>query len=180
MNDIIHGIVVAYLHDKSDWEYTTCTRYEFLMRWDRIYSHGTLWGPFPHYCPYCAEEPSIKPHRGIVMRSMGWFLSQAHRPSIDHHMTKSGPCRKHFGYGLSQWETSLHCNVVSHWRSPYPDLFLLVSEIKYVIAHSTPPNTCTLLTLCIVHIQWALYNAVTSHVWIESRGPYQYEYVVQV
>ena len=25
------------------------------------------------------------------------------------------------GYGLSQWETTLHCNVVSHWLSPYPE-----------------------------------------------------------
>ena len=25
------------------------------------------------------------------------------------------------GYGLSQWETTLHCNVVSHWQSPFPD-----------------------------------------------------------
>ena len=24
-----------------------------------------------------------------------------------------------FGYGLRQWETTLHCNVVSHWLSPY-------------------------------------------------------------
>ena len=24
-----------------------------------------------------------------------------------------------FGYGLSQWETTLKCNVVSHWLSPY-------------------------------------------------------------
>ena len=24
-----------------------------------------------------------------------------------------------FVYGLSQWETTLHCNVASHWLSPY-------------------------------------------------------------
>ena len=24
-------------------------------------------------------------------------------------------------YGLSQWETTLHCNVVSLWLSPYPE-----------------------------------------------------------
>ena len=27
--------------------------------------------------------------------------------------------RAHSGYGLSQWKTTLHCNVVSHWLSPY-------------------------------------------------------------
>ena len=29
--------------------------------------------------------------------------------------------RDHSVYGLSQWETVLHRNVVSHWRSPYPE-----------------------------------------------------------
>ena len=29
--------------------------------------------------------------------------------------------RGHSGYGLSQWETTLHCNVVSHWLSQYPE-----------------------------------------------------------
>ena len=29
-------------------------------------------------------------------------------------------CRDHLGYGLSQWEMSLHCNDVSHWLSPHP------------------------------------------------------------
>ena len=27
----------------------------------------------------------------------------------------------HSGYGLSKWETTLHCNVVSHWLSPHPE-----------------------------------------------------------
>ena len=27
----------------------------------------------------------------------------------------------HSNYELSQWETTLHCNVVSHWLSPYPE-----------------------------------------------------------
>ena len=29
-------------------------------------------------------------------------------------------CKDHSGYGLSPWETTLQCNVVSHWLSPYP------------------------------------------------------------
>ena len=28
---------------------------------------------------------------------------------------------EHSGYGLGQWETTVHCNVVSHWLSPYPE-----------------------------------------------------------
>ena len=29
--------------------------------------------------------------------------------------------RDHSGYGLSQWETTLQCKVVSHWLSPCPE-----------------------------------------------------------
>ena len=29
--------------------------------------------------------------------------------------------RDHSGYGHSQWKTTLQCNVVSHWLSPYPE-----------------------------------------------------------
>ena len=29
--------------------------------------------------------------------------------------------RNHSGYELSQWEATLHCNVVSHWLSPYSE-----------------------------------------------------------
>ena len=30
-------------------------------------------------------------------------------------------CRDHFWYRLSQWETMVHCNVVSHWLCPSPE-----------------------------------------------------------
>ena len=30
-------------------------------------------------------------------------------------------CRDHSGYGLCQWEVTLHCNVASHWQSPWPE-----------------------------------------------------------
>ena len=38
----------------------------------------------------------------------------------------------HSVYGLSQWEATLHCNVVSHWLSPYPEwsLWLKLSSVK--------------------------------------------------
>ena len=29
--------------------------------------------------------------------------------------------RNHSGYGLSQWEKPLQCNIVSRWLSPYPE-----------------------------------------------------------
>ena len=37
-------------------------------------------------------------------------------------------------YGLSQWETTLHCNVVSHWMSSYPEWSLWI-----MIYISCPP-----------------------------------------
>ena len=30
-------------------------------------------------------------------------------------------CREHSEFGRSQWETTLHCNVVSHWLCPYSE-----------------------------------------------------------
>ena len=33
--------------------------------------------------------------------------------------------RDHSEYGLSQWETTLHCNVVCHWLSPYKEWSLI-------------------------------------------------------
>ena len=32
------------------------------------------------------------------------------------------------GYVLSPWETTLQCNIVSHWLSPYPEWSLSISE----------------------------------------------------
>ena len=46
-------------------------------------------------------------------------------------ITLKHPCGipwSHSGFGLSQWETMLHSNVVSHWLSPYPGWFLPVSK----------------------------------------------------
>ena len=40
--------------------------------------------------------------------------------------------RDHSGYGLSQWETMLQCNIVSHWLSPYPEWSLLITVNAYV------------------------------------------------
>ena len=37
-----------------------------------------------------------------------------------HHRTKS-KSMDHSGYGLSQWEKTLQCNIISHWLSPYTE-----------------------------------------------------------
>ena len=38
----------------------------------------------------------------------------------------SGYSKVHFVYALSQWETTLRCNVVSHWLGAYTDWTLLL------------------------------------------------------
>ena len=37
--------------------------------------------------------------------------------------------RDHSGCGLSQWETALHCNDVSHWLSPFSEWFLVITRL---------------------------------------------------
>ena len=49
---------------------------------------------------------------------------------------KEATCRNHFVYALSQWETTLHCNVASHWLGTYTKWslklhLLLVSMPKF-------------------------------------------------
>ena len=47
-------------------------------------------------------------------------------------------CRDHSRYGLSQWDTTLQCNVISHWLSPYPECFLELS----LLLHYTLESSC--------------------------------------
>ena len=35
-------------------------------------------------------------------------------------------CRVDSWYGLNQWETTLHCNVVSHWLIPYSSIMRMI------------------------------------------------------
>ena len=59
-----------------------------------------------HYWPLVSPVDSH--HKKPVMRR----VLPCHSVIIADYM------RDRFGYGLSQWETTLHCNVVSHWLSP--------------------------------------------------------------
>ena len=40
---------------------------------------------------------------------------------ISHSNFQNPVCRDHSRYVPSQWDTTLFCNIVSHWLSPYPD-----------------------------------------------------------
>ena len=47
--------------------------------------------------------------------------------------------REHYEERLSQWETTFHCNVVSHWLSSYPEWFLIIGKTDICL----PPLTKT-------------------------------------
>ena len=77
-------------------------------------------------------------------------------PVDSHHkkpvMRKVFPChsviiadymRDRFGYGLSQWETTLHCNVVSHWLSPFPYYTDLPDQQRWCSLASLHSGTST-------------------------------------
>ena len=57
--------------------------------------------------------------------------------------------RDHSEYELSQWETTLHCNVVSHWLSPFPEWSL---GLLFVV-----------LLLCFVSICFYPYPSGLHH-----------------
>ena len=46
---------------------------------------------------------------GVVCKFKSMFYNQSYW------------CRGHFAYGFNRWETTLPCNVVSHWLRPYPE-----------------------------------------------------------
>ena len=62
-------------------------------------------------------------HYDVIVMTLWHFITypclnrKAHmRPKGQTSLLLSVP-----GCDLSQWETTLHCNIVSHWLSPYPD-----------------------------------------------------------
>ena len=48
------------------------------------------------------------------------------RDGVIHHISWD-----HSGYGLSQWEKTLLCNVVSHWLSPYQEWSLSKGRLTH-------------------------------------------------
>ena len=47
----------------------------------------------------------------------------------------------HSGYGLNQWETTLHCNVVSHWLSLYSERSLVLEVFS--VQHPQYVHLCS-------------------------------------
>ena len=65
-----------------------------------------------------------------------------------------GLLRDHSRYGPNQWETTLQCNVVSHWLSPNPEGFQITCDkslISNTIMHVS--NAYELYCPCIQHVR---------------------------
>ena len=64
-----------------------------------------------------------------------WFRGVI--PLIDTMMISYMHNKDHSEFGFSQWETTLHCNVASHWLSPYPEWSIykcyFISSFDYLI-----------------------------------------------
>ena len=74
-----------------------------------------------------------------------------------------GIYRDHFGYGLSQWETTLHCNVVSQWQNPYSE-FPDIHTVDILLWFGSGPFT---------HIPKGYFNVLgqltVNQPWIEKN-----------
>ena len=83
-----------------------------------------------HYTPFSQDQGYHRWHMYIISHIMCIWLCWAslccgYKDSAEMisyliacHMFYCGVSRDQSGYGLSQWETMLHCNIVSHWPSP--------------------------------------------------------------
>ena len=74
--------------------------------------------------------------------------------------------RGYSGYGLSQWEMTLQCNVISHWLSPCPEwsLILLMSVMSMNLLYSFDMAYFQVgldITSCILSIH-SLFHVLVS------------------
>ena len=57
-----------------------------------------------------------------------------------HHIPRSEERPLNSGYGFRQCETTLHCNVVSHWLSLYPEWSLVEYRLTHLSCRSKPSH----------------------------------------
>ena len=66
----------------------------------------------------------------LIVPRLNYFTVLLHGPDVWHlHVVKNmqwtaNDPRDHFVYKPSQWETTLQCNVVSHWLSAYTEFII--------------------------------------------------------
>ena len=131
------------------------------------YIHIKLWDIITHPCPnlnYLEEQ--LHPTETVEYN----YFYVAYSQII--YVSKRGPenqmmwfvivnmnClyRDHSGYGLSQWEVTLHCNVISHWLRLYPECSLCTF---YMIANCVVFHCCCWALCCIHLLWWKVFYAI--------------------
>ena len=107
---------------------------------------------------------------------------RAHWIYITNLIQKQGKCicRDHFVNVPSQWKTTLHCNVVSHWLGAYTNWSLYMYTRThnhvhiYIRKFSIIPLVChgnqyiAQCGNCISHNQvwWSLVNSLWPRIWV--------------
>ena len=122
------------------------------LRWP----HGGLWllGRWkPSWligCQWVAISPMGKDHTGTV------------RDVLKNYKSETG-VRDHFVNAPSQWETMLHCNVVSHWLGTYTkwSLGVHISHLlSYQFVVSNTVHCTTLISVCWMSCKFSYKNKI--------------------
>ena len=112
----------VFFHDLICWGWTVlniCIWNAFFWSW-WFYSNLNITGQHSKNMP-SHHQRKFHWHKMILWLSYlnnGIFLTL-----LTHHLY-----RDRFVYVLSQWETTLHCNIVSHWLGAYTKWSLLYIE----------------------------------------------------
>ena len=84
--------------------------------------------------------------------------------------------RDHNKYGFSQWDMTLHCNVIFHWLSPYSEWSLTAVDTSCWLWQYLHRFSCMLLIT--IELSKELYTLVlTNYVWIVYLGQFKVVYV---
>ena len=78
-------------------------------------------------------------------------------PFIVHTSASADSCRDHFLNVPSQWETTLHCKIISHWLGAYNKLSLnCLSNILQLLMLHLPHVMCQLYIKIMWDCQWCV------------------------
>ena len=101
--------------------------------------------------PLCAEVPLAGLTNTMLQvadKMLGWDFFWPWPGDQVYSRSPGHRSRDHSGYELSQWETTLPCNVVSHWLSPYPE-WSLRRQIR-----GLKRNIDNFRTVSLTHTDW--------------------------
>ena len=127
--------------------------------------------------PYICVTKHFARFRGLGFETMLHLMKQFdhnwHLPCCQCMETCSHVCsiqndtRDHFVYVTSQWEMTLHCNVISHWLGTCTKWSLVSfcnvtsSLIGWVHSQNDPCDTITMLVYTVIYLKlFVPYNHV--------------------